>query len=167
MELAHMDGGRRTFIAATLASIASPSASARTDQTMTQHIQRALETYAAAWMSGELAAITECYHDDFTLHYFGRNGLSGDHAGKTRALRVLGEFSRRTRRRLLAIVATMAGEARGSIIAREQLHRDQETIEVNRVLVYAVEDGLLRECWIYDEDQRLIDEIVGATPLPE
>lgn len=116
-----MNGERRAFLAAALASMASPSALARTDPDMTQNTQRAIDAYAAAWTSGDLAAITQCYHDDFTLHYFGRSGLSGDHAGKARALRVLGEFSRRTRRRLLAIVATMAGETRGAIIAREQL----------------------------------------------
>jgi hypothetical protein len=65
----------------------------------------------------------------------------------------------------LAIVATLAGETRGAIIAREQLRRGDDTIEVNRVLVYAVADGLLRECWIYDENQSLIDEIVGVAPL--
>jgi hypothetical protein len=40
-----------------------------------------------------MAGIVTCYGDDFTLHYGGRNALSGDHAGKAPALAVLADFS--------------------------------------------------------------------------
>lgn len=123
-------------------------------------IRAAVERYAAAWSAGELAAIAACYHEGFSLHYFGANGLSGDHVGKAAALATLGEFSRRTRRRLVRIVAVAAGPERGVVIAREALGPD--AVEVERVLVYAVEDGLLKDCWVYDQDQGLIDRLVGA-----
>ena len=29
--------------------------------------------------------------------------------------------------------------------------------EVERLLAYAVRDGLLSECWVYDQDQALVD----------
>jgi hypothetical protein len=32
------------------------------------------------------------------------------------------------------------------------------------VLLYRVEDGKLRECWLYDEDQRFIDELWSTDP---
>jgi uncharacterized protein len=123
-------------------------------------VRAAIERYAAAWKSGDLAAIAACYHAEFTLHYFGRNALSGEHAGKARALEVLGEFTRRTKRQLIAIVATLAGHERGAIVVREAM--GPKRVEVERVLVYAVAGGLLRECWVYDQDQRAIDEWVGA-----
>lgn len=124
-------------------------------------VREAVERYAAAWASGDLAATVACYHDDFTLHYFGRNALSGEHRGKPAALTALGEFSRRSRRRLVSIVTTLAGPERGAVIAREQLLREDQPVEVERVLVYAIQDGLLRECWVFDRDQALIDAIVG------
>lgn len=123
-------------------------------------IRTALERYAASWTSGDLAAIVACYHDEFTLHYFGQHALSGDHVGKARALQVLAEFTRRTKRQLVSIVATLAGNDRGAIVVREALGPGR--VEVERVLVYAVAGGLLRECWVYDQDQRAIDELVGA-----
>ena len=123
-------------------------------------IRSAIERYAAAWKAGDLAAIAACYHDDFTLHYFGANALTGDHVGKAASLKTLGEFSKRTKRRLVSIVATLAGPEHGAVIAREALGPNAKEIE--RVLVYTVQDGLLRECWVYDRDQRLIDELVGA-----
>lgn len=54
-----------------------------------------------------------------------------------------------------------AGEERAVIIAREAFHRDGETVEVTRVLVYAIADGLLRECWLYDFDQALVDRFLA------
>ena len=38
--------------------------------------------YASAWLAGDRAALVASYHDDFTLHYFGRNPLAGIHRGK-------------------------------------------------------------------------------------
>ena len=124
-----------------------------------EEIRSAVERYAAAWKSGDMAAIVACYHDDFTLHYFGRNALSGDHVGKAAALKTLAEFSMRTKRRLVSIVATLAGAERGAVIAREALGPNGQ--EAERVLVYTVKDGLLHECWVYDTDQRFIDELIG------
>lgn len=120
-----------------------------------------LECYAAAWRSGDLKAIAACYHESFTLHYFGNNALSGVHTGKARALDILRQFSIRTRRRLLAVTAIMAGADHGALIAREILMKGETPVEVERVFLYRIEDRLLAECWIYDPDQRLIDSIIG------
>jgi len=125
-------------------------------------IRLAVERYAKAWAEGDLAAVAACYHDDFTLHYFGRNALSGDHRGKPAALKILAEFSRRTERGLPTIVATLAGPDRGAVIARESLRGRGHVAQVERVLVYAVKDGLLSECWVYDQHPAVIDAIVGA-----
>ncbi|MBO9694807.1 MAG: nuclear transport factor 2 family protein [Sphingopyxis sp.] len=124
-------------------------------------VRSVLTAYAAAWQSGQLAAIAALYHDDFTLHYGGANALSGIHIGKGAALAVLADFSRRTNRQLLEIVDVMAGLHCGAIIARERLGRSDAAVEVERVLVYTIADGLLRECRIHDADQALIDRLVG------
>ncbi|WP_066652007.1 MULTISPECIES: nuclear transport factor 2 family protein [Sphingomonas] len=122
-----------------------------------------LNGYAQAWSGGNLAEIMAAYHDDFVLHYFGDNGLAGTHAGKATALGVLGDFSRRTNRKLVEIVSVMAGDTRGAIIAREQLGPDDARIEVERVLVYRVADGKLAECWVYDADQAAIDRLIDGS----
>ena len=119
-------------------------------------IMKALERYVAAWRAGDLPALVACYHDDFTLHYLGRSPLAGDHRGRPAALRVLAEVSRRTNRRLVSIIDVMAGRRRGAVIAREAFERDSLKAEVDRVLVYTVQDGQLHECWVYDEDQELV-----------
>jgi ketosteroid isomerase-like protein len=77
-----------------------------------------LDRYAEAWRAGDLRAAAACYHADFTLRYFGANGLLGTHAGKARALAVLAEFARRTQRRLVRVDAILAGPGRGALVAR-------------------------------------------------
>jgi hypothetical protein len=146
---------RRTLIAALVFSPAGAAA-------MTPEIRDAVERYAKAWVAGDMAAIFACYGEGFTLHYGGANALSGDHVGKARALAVLADFSRRTARRLVRIVDVMAGNERGVVIAREALGPEGARVEVERVLVYRVEAGLFAECWVHDQDQALIDRLVGA-----
>jgi len=159
----HRPWTRRSLVAAApglWALFLTQSIGANAMPTDAAEIRTAIERYAAAWTSGDRAAIAACYHDDFTLHYFGRHALSGDHVGKARALEALVEFTRRTKRQLVQIVATLAGSNRGAIVVREAL--GPKRIEVERVLVYSVAGGRLRECWVYDQDQEAIDELVGA-----
>ena len=47
----------------------------------------------------------------------------------------------------------------GAIIVRELFSRDGRTTELERLLVYAVRDGLLSECWVYDRDQATVDSV--------
>jgi len=124
-------------------------------------IRETVQAYARAWKAGDLAAITGLYHDSFTLHYAAGHALSGEHVGKAAALATLAEFSRRTNRRLSAIVAVMAGPDRGAIIAREVFRKGEETAELERVLVYTVRDRQLSACWVYDGDPALVARFVG------
>jgi uncharacterized protein len=130
-------------------------------QAAVERNRQALGRYASAWLAGDRAALAACYHDDFTLHYFGRHPLAGDHSGKAAALAILAEVTRRTNRRLLAIVDVMAGPERGALLVRERFERDGKTAEVERLLVYTVRDGLLSECWVYDQDQAVVDAFLA------
>lgn len=149
--------GRRDALAMLAASVA-PADNDRQDGA---RIRAVLERYAAAWLANDVPAIVACYHDQFRLHYFGSNPLSGIHVGKPAALAALAEFGSRTGRRLLGIVDIMTGSGRGVILARERLGKAGNARDMDRVLVYRVEDGLLAECWVYDADQALIDGLLA------
>lgn len=120
-----------------------------------------IAAYAAAWLRGDHVAAFACYHEDFTLHYFGRNALSGDHAGKPKAIAALREVAQRTGWQVLEIKRILAGEDGAALVARISYRRGGGSIERARVLIFAVADGLLRECWAYDQDQQLMDELIG------
>ena len=126
-----------------------------------ESIRRAVSGYAAAWLAGDRETMLASYHDDFTLHYFGRNPLAGIHRGKPAALAILAEVTRRSKRKLSGIVDVMAGPERGALLVREMFQRDGKTAEVERLLVYSVRDELLWQCWVYDQDQALVDAFLA------
>ncbi|RQO61679.1 nuclear transport factor 2 family protein [Variovorax sp. KBW07] len=127
-------------------------------------IHAVVQRYADAWVANDLKAIFDCYHDEVVFHYFGRSPLAGTHRGKAACLAVLKQVKERTNRRLLSIRDVLAGEHFGLIVAVEQFEHGGRAIELERLLRYAVRDDRLSECWIYDEDQRLVDEVLAAQP---
>lgn len=122
----------------------------------------AVRRYVDAWLAGDFPGMMATYADGFVLHWFGDNPFAKTMRGKAEAIGALMEFTRRTDRKLAGVVDVMAGPERATVIVREQLTIGGATRVVERVLVYRVEDGLLAECWVYDQDQRLIDQALSA-----
>lgn len=118
--------------------------------------------YADAWASNDLVAVFDAYHENFVLHYFGTSPLAGDHVGKDAAIRVLIAATQQSGRQLDRIEDVMAGETFGAIVAREGVGHGDDVRVIRRVFLYRVRDGKLSECWLYDEDQRAIDELWGS-----
>jgi uncharacterized protein len=121
-----------------------------------------LRRYAEAWQAGDLAQILDLYHDDFTLHYFGDSPLAGTHEGKQAATRTLVEATARSSRVLVEVADVLVGEQFGALVAVERLGPDDDARELRRILLYRVEDAKLRECWLYDSDQRFVDQLWSA-----
>ncbi len=117
--------------------------------------------YAEAWVAGDLPAIMAAYHDDIALHWGGVHALAGTHRGKPAALAALAEFTRRTRRGRPTIDAVLAGDGRVALCVRETLTVGGAAVEVDRMLVFRVADGRLRECTVYDAQPEIVDRAVG------
>jgi hypothetical protein len=122
-----------------------------------REVAETLRRYADAWAASDLDTVLSMYHDAFELHYMGESPLAGTHTGKDAALVALGAASVRTARRLVEVEDVLVGDTLGALIAVEDLGDPPR--RVRRVLLYRVQDGLLRECWLFDEDQRFIDHL--------
>jgi len=116
-----------------------------------------LELYAKAWETGDLGTLFDSYADDVVFHYFGSSDLAGTHVGDA-ALAAMAQASVRSQRTLLEVVDVLDGASRGALVVRERFERDGRSADVQRVLLYRVVDDKIAECWLYDEDQALIDE---------
>ena len=127
-----------------------------------QETGETLRAYADAWLAADLEQVLGSYHDDIVLHYMGESPLAGTHTGKEAVFAVLGQASYRTSRKLLEVEDVLVGENLGALLAIEELGDPPR--RVRRVLLYRVQDGKLRECWLYDEDQRFIDELWSTDP---
>lgn len=125
-------------------------------------IRAVIRGYADAWAANDVRRIVDSYHDEVVFHYFGRGSLAGTHRGKAACLAVLKKVKERTNRRLVSIRDVLAGEHYGLIVAVEQFEHLGRVVELERLLRYVVRDGRIAECWIYDEDQRFVDEVLGS-----
>ncbi len=122
----------------------------------------AARRYIDAWLAADFPAMMATYADGFVLHWFGANTLAGTYRGKAEAIPALMAFTERTQRRLLAVVDVTAGPSRAVVIVREAITVEGVSHEIERVLVYRTQAGLLVECWVYDQDQRLIDTALSS-----
>jgi uncharacterized protein len=121
-------------------------------------IYSVVRRYADVWLANDLRAIVDIYHDELVFHYFGRSTLAGTHRGKAACLAILKQVREKTNRKLVSIQDVLAGEHFGLIVAIEQFERSGVPVQIERMLRFSVRDGKLAECWVYDEDQRLVDE---------
>jgi uncharacterized protein len=121
-------------------------------------IYSVVKRYADAWATNDLRAIIDSYHDEVVFHYFGRSPLAGTHYGKAACLAILKQVREKTNRKLVSVRDVLAGEHFGVIVAVEQFERNGATVDIERMLRYRVRNGKLAECWVYDEDQQLVDE---------
>jgi uncharacterized protein len=117
-----------------------------------------IKQYADAWVANDIRAIVDCYHDEVVFHYFGRSPLAGTHRGKAACLAILKQVKERTNRKLISIQDILTGAHFGLIVAVERFERNGVPVEIERMLKYRVRDGKLSECWVYDQDQHLVDE---------
>lgn len=118
---------------------------------------RVLKAYSEAWLASDLDKVLASYHDDIELHYMGDSPLAGSHRGRDAAFAALGQASARTSRKLIAVEDVLVGESLGALIAVEDLGDPPR--RVRRILLYRVQDEKLRECWLFDEDQRFVDQL--------
>lgn len=121
-----------------------------------------LRTYADAWLCADVEKVLGAYHDEIVLHYMGESPLAGTHAGKEAVFTILGQASYRASRKLIDIEDVLIGDSLGALIAIEDLGEPPK--RVRRVLLYRVEEAKLRECWLFDEDQRFIDRLWSSEP---
>lgn len=121
-------------------------------------IYSVVRRYADVWLANDLRAIVDSYHDEVVFHYFGRSPLAGTHRGKAACLTILKQVREKTNRKLISISDVLAGEHFGLIIALERFERNGASVEIERIFKYGVREGKLAECWVYDQDQLLVDE---------
>jgi hypothetical protein len=120
------------------------------------------ERYCEAWSQGDIEAVLAFYDDAFELHYFGASDYAGGHCGKAAAVQALAAVSAEAQRELLGIEEILASDDGAVIVAHERLTRSDESHEIRRLLRYRIADNRFTECWLYDEDQALVDRLWGT-----
>jgi uncharacterized protein len=124
-------------------------------------IYAVVRRYADAWAANDLRAIVDSYHEEVVFHYFRSNPLAGTHRGKAACLAILKQVREKTNRKLVSVRDVLVGKNFGVIVAVERFEGSGKSVEIERIFRYSVRDGKLVECWVYDEDQRLVNEYLA------
>ena len=121
-----------------------------------------VRAYTDAWLAGDIGRVLDLYHPDLVLHYGGANPLSSDHRGKDAAVTALLTVQEATQRVPLAVLDIMESDLHAAAWVRERWIVDGAPVELDRLLVYRTADGMLAECWLYDQDQTLVDRVLSG-----
>ncbi len=113
--------------------------------------------YARAWEAGDIAEIINCYDEQIVAHYGGTSPFAGTHQGRDRFLNVLLETGQRSSRKLLSIDQLHDEITTGAFFVTESMVIDGETVIVHRALRFRTNRSTIVECWLFDQQQHLID----------
>ena len=105
-------------------------------------------------------AATAFWADDVLLHFPGRSPFSGDFLGKQAFLGHYGRLSTELGGTIepAKVHGVLLGAEHVVALVRERAVRGERTLEIDRVNVYSLGDGKIREIWAYDYDRYALDE---------
>ena len=132
---------------------------ATTDQERTDNALAVAQRYATAWLGDDLDGIFGCYADTMSLHYFGNNPFTGDHVGRDAAVATLLATGALAPRRLVSVDDILAGPGTAVLVTSEELTEGDTIHRIRRVLRFAISGDQLTDCWLYEEDQALVDRL--------
>lgn len=118
----------------------------------------AIHRYAAAWKDGDVAGIVGCYAEGVVTHYGGRSSFAGTHVGRDRLVEVLLATKVLGQRELVSIDQVHDDGETGALFVSEQFTVDGETRTVSRAFRYRTNGEQIIECWLYDQDQYVVDQ---------
>jgi uncharacterized protein len=121
-----------------------------------------LGRYADSWQRNAIDELIDLYATDVVAHYGGTSSYAGTHVGRDRFVEVLLETAIASGRTLVGIDLVLEEGDAGAIFARESVMVDGEPRVVARALRYRLADGLIAECWLYDQDQGVVDRSWGG-----
>ena len=125
-----------------------------------------LQRYSETLSRGQVAEVLPFYTDDLRLHIPGRSAHSGTFHGKDAVLAYYTRIFQDTEGRFenLGVDDVMASDTHASSLVRWRVHRGGRSLDIDRVVVYRIEDGRIAEIWVRDWDQYAYDELFPPDP---
>jgi hypothetical protein len=121
-------------------------------------------------MTGDMDAFAEIVHDDCLVHYPGNHFLSGDHRGKRAVVDLYSKLYK-----IGIEQGTFIGEFHDAVTSDDHccaLVKYTLVLGAGAKLtgeaigVFHLEDGKMREYWLLERDQKLINDIVAISGKP-
>ena len=119
-----------------------------------------MRRYSAALQAGQAAEALPFYAEDLVLHMPGRGPHSGTFTGQDAVLDYYTKVFQATdgRFEVVGVDDILASDDHAASLVRWRLYKDDRTLEVDRVVIYRIEDAKIKEIWVRDWDQYAYDE---------
>lgn len=128
-----------------------------------------IQRYSAALTAGKAADALPFYTEDLVLHIPGRSPHAGTFRGQDAVLAYYTRLFRDTDGRFtpLGVDDILASDTHAASLVRWKVERNGRELEIDRVVIYRIEDGRIAEIWVRDWDQYAYDELFeDATAEP-
>ena len=119
-----------------------------------------MKRYVEAIEREDWEAATAFWADDVLLHFPGSSPFSGDFVGKQAFLEHYGRLSAELGGTIVLaeVHEVLLGGKHVVALVRERAVRGERTLEFERVNVYSLGGGKIREIWAYDYDLYALDK---------
>ena len=120
-----------------------------------------MQRYSATLTAGQAAEILPYFTEDCVLHIPGRSPHAGSYEGQDAVLAYYTRIFQDTGGQFenLGIDDIMASDTHAASLVHWRVTRGDRTIDIDRVVVYRIDDGKIAEIWVRDWDQYAYDEL--------
>ena len=120
-----------------------------------------LRRYSDTLAAGKAADVLPFYAEDLVLHIPGRSPHAGTYTGQEAVLEYYTRLFRDTDGRFenLGVLDILASDTHAASLVHWRVHRGDRIMEIDRVVVYRIDDGKIAEIWVLDWDQYAYDEL--------
>jgi ketosteroid isomerase-like protein len=120
---------------------------------------KVMRSYVDSLSKGDMEALSRLVADDVIWHQPGRSHLSGLHTGKKDLFAHLGKFSELSGNtfRVTEVGAVMANDDMVTATMHFMAERPGRTLSIDGVDVMRIEDGKIKEAWLFSSDQAAED----------
>ena len=132
-----------------------------------------MRRYSETLTAGQAADVLPFFTDDLQLHIPGRSPHAGTFHGRDAVLAYYTRIFQDTEGHFenLGVDDILASDTHAVSLVRWRVQRGGKTLEIDRVVIYRIEDGKIAEIWVRDWDQYAYDELFaaetpGMTPEP-
>jgi ketosteroid isomerase-like protein len=111
-----------------------------------------------AFIAGDMATLSELFHEDAVWHLPGNGGLAGTKKGRDETFAYFGELVARSNGTLkVTMHDVLANDEHAIGLHNDRAERNGKTIDHNVVLIFHLRDGKIAEAWEFHEDQAAND----------
>lgn len=124
-----------------------------------------IQTYWDALMAGDMTTFRSLLAPDAVIHYPGRHHLSGDYTTNDDIVGLYTKLTRFIQDGVFVgrVLDVMLGEVHTAVVIEYDLRMPFKTQHGRAIGLFILEDGLIKEYWLHEWDQHMINWVFRSS----